>query len=164
MISIGIDVGIRGAVVALDRHGKVIFYADCPVRPGAKGRKYFQPGEMRKILVQWIDLNAKVFIEYSQAMRKDGRAQGATSSHKTGEGYGLWVGIVVGLDMPYDVIPPKDWQRVMHSGEPGDPKKRSEAVCKKLFPDLPIYGPRGGYIDGRGDAALIAEFGRRMIK
>ena len=42
--------------------------------------------------------------------------------------------------------------------------KQSYAIASQLFPEAKLLGPRGGLRDGRCDALLIAEWGRRHLQ
>ena len=103
-----------------------------------------------------------VFIEYAQAYPK----QGLASTFKTGLGYGLWQGTCAGLELPYEVVNPRTWQKEMLADLAGDSKARSLAKCQQLFPGIPLMKPRGRVLtmDGRADAALIAAWGLRKMR
>jgi hypothetical protein len=52
----------------------------------------------------------------------------------------------------------------------GEPKARGRElketytrVAERLWPRIAFRGPRGGLLDGKAAAAMIAEYGRRML-
>lgn len=71
-------------------------------------------------------------------------------------------------DFGYDLVQPKDWQKVV--GIPAKKKgvKRTSAELKKLvaeratqiYPQAQLYTPRGRLLDGRSDALMIAHYCR----
>jgi len=65
----------------------------------------------------------------------------------------------------YDTVPPKTWQKevgvvIPPKTPPAKKKKITEAVAIRLFPNAEIYGSKGGLIDGRSDALMIAHYCR----
>lgn len=176
LISVGVDNGLSGAVVAIDESFNVIGWWDCPVTESttkAKGKtkrhREFSPRGMKEILDivtahnTRFKSNIRVWLEHAQAMPK----QGVSSTFKTGKGAGLWEGIVVGLGLPYDIVHPRTWTKNVLADVPrGDPKQRSFIKCERLFPDIPLIKPGGRVLsmDGRSDAALIAYHGMLIMK
>jgi len=171
VISIGIDNGLFGAVVAIDSSYKILFYFDTPIVNLTKTKKggkksighEFAPATMCETLkgfvAQYPTDRKKIWLEVAQAMPQ----QGLSSTFKTGRGAGLWEGIVVGLGLSYDVVHAKTWTKALLKDVPaGDPKERSMIKAQRLFgADLPLTKPGGRVLslDGRADAALIACYG-----
>lgn len=155
MISIGIDIGLKGAMVAINEKLEVIEWSDTPLIGG----KHYDVIAMKNFLSPWSlrdEDPVTVWIEAPQTRPK----QSAQSGLKTGLGFGLWEGLCVGLELRYDVVYPQTWTKTMFRGIPkSQGKNRSLVKCQRLFPDLPLAGPRGGKKDGRSDAALIAAYG-----
>lgn len=176
LISVGIDNGLNGAVVAINESFTVCGWWDCPTIESAtksggktKTHREFAPVEMKKILKHVQDdiliggQTLRVWLEFAQAMPK----QGVSSTFKTGKGAGLWEGIVVGLGLPYDIVHPKTWTKMVLKDVPrGDPKQRSFIKCQRLFPEIPLTKPNGRVLsmDGRSDASLIAYYGMLTMK
>lgn len=161
---IGIDPGLSGAMVALTNDGSLVTYVSCPVVPVKKTRRVFLVRAMANDLRQTIlecekSEKVSVYIEQAGAMPK----QGLSSTFLTGKGLGIWEGIVSAMDLRYELVRPRDWQKEMYRGIPGEKKERSLIAAARLFPDLPLTKPRGTKptIDGRADAALIAMYGVR---
>ena len=90
--------------------------------------------------------------------------QGVKSMFNYGKSYGA---VLASLDIskvPYQEIQPQRWKKEFNLIK--KTKYDAAAVAAKLFPDLPkyiFYGPRGGLLDGRAEALLIAEYGRRYF-
>ena len=167
MIIIGIDPGLSGAIAILPPDGSIQVF-DTPTmavkRTGktkagkAKTKNIFLEDEMAGILKHYPKNMIHVFMEKVHAMPK----QGGVSNWSMGEGFGIWRGIFAALDLRRTFITPQDWKKAM--GLPkGAEKKESCYRAKQLFPTAELFGPMGGALDGRGDALLIAEYGRRSL-
>ena len=83
--------------------------------------------------------------------------QGVRSVFSFGTNYGYWQGILDTLGIPYMLVRPQEWQKGL--GLPKDRKDRKKAIAhsaKSRFPLAELYGARGGLLDGRSDALMIA--------
>lgn len=160
MIIIGIDPGVTGAVASISQ--SQVRVTDTPVDVVTRGRKSkleFLPGEMANLLSMYADPEGSphVFIEQVSAMP----GQGVTSMFGFGKGYGIWIGILAALGIPYTFVTPQAWKKVIMAGK-GD-KDAARGVAQSLFPSMVSQLSRKKDI-GRADALLIAEYGRRTMK
>ena len=58
-----------------------------------------------------------------------------------------------------DLVRPKAWQKKIGVTKKGPAiKKEVASIAHRLYPDAELYGPRGGLLDGRSDALMIAHF------
>lgn len=158
---IGIDNGLDGAIVILDYRGRFISCTDVPtinVKSGKKNKRKYLVSNMAQLIPDVMALNIFVSLEKAQAMK----GQGVSSTFSTGYGAGLWEGIVAALGIPYTVSHPKTWQNSMIRDVPGtDTKARSVLAASRLFPGLDLSRKKD---HNRADAALIAEYGRRIYQ
>ena len=63
--------------------------------------------------------------------------------------------------IPTDLVRPKVWQKTigLRPKIPKDKiKKEVAAIATRLYPSASLYGPRGGLLDGRSDALMIAHY------
>ena len=143
---VGIDPGKKGAIAFLD---KDTFEAEV----------YSMP----QFVLDLVDiLKSKqeniffVVIEKQQSFPK----QGVKSIFNLGIHYGIILGILTTLQIPYEEISCHKWQKEMIGGnkERGKTKKLSLKKAKALFPYLDI-----GKNHNKADALLIAEYARRFI-
>jgi crossover junction endodeoxyribonuclease RuvC len=158
MIIIGIDPGNQGALAIITKNGAVMLY-DMPTY-STEGTGKTKSGKKKKhtvldepSLVGLIDGVDHVFIEKSQSMP----GQGAASTFNYACGYGIIRGICAGLGVPYTLIHPATWKRVIMK----DMDKGKEAAivrAKQLFPSADI-----GKKDGRAEALLIAYYGKKEL-
>lgn len=154
MIVIGIDPGITGAVVSISEHGSVCFF-DTPTTPPGSGRREFLPVEMADILYEFKN-NSHVFIEKVHSMP----GQGVASMFSFGMGYGIWIGIVAALKIPYSLVTPQSWKKDLMQGMKD--KDASRLRAQQLLPWETERLKRKKDV-GRADAFLIAEYGRRVL-
>ena len=154
----GIDNGLKGAVVYIDTVSNTVMFHDTPTINIKRSKDEYDEIRMLEFLTGVRpDI---VYLEHAQAMP----GQGVVSMFKTGYGFGLWKGILVGLGISHQTVRPLIWQKEFFKGKTGDPKTIAYQVCCSLFPRYAnqLKGSRGGLKDGRCDALLIAEYGRRL--
>jgi crossover junction endodeoxyribonuclease RuvC len=90
--------------------------------------------------------------------------QGVASTFSFGVNYGKYQGALLSLGVPYSLVRPQEWQKGL--GLPADKKTRKEAIAAKalaMYPNGGFYGARGGLLDGRSDAAMIANYCRKQF-
>jgi len=158
MIIAGIDNGLNGAVATVDSESnEVDFLDDYTIK--SNGKNVYDIVHMVET-IQWLYPDM-VYIEKAQAMSK----QGVTSTFSTGYGFGLWLGILSAFKIPYEIVSPKVWQKEFFEGKNKNngTKQLSYQVSSCIYPDYAklLLGPKGGLIDGRCDALLIATYGLR---
>ena len=57
-------------------------------------------------------------------------------------------------------VTPKIWQQYIGVTKKGKHIKKNVAdIAKKLYPNVEIHGKRGGLLDGRSDACMVAYYG-----
>jgi len=147
---IGIDTGKKGAVAVIVDGNPIEVY-DCPILPG-KGSKTVYDVVGIAALIRRIAPD-RATVEKIHSMP----GEGVTSAFSQGEGYGLWRGILAGMGIPFVEMAPQTWQKIMLRDGTGDTKQRAQVILCQRFPHTRdwVFGPRGGYRDGRADAILI---------
>lgn len=152
---LGIDPGLSGAVAVLAADGALIAVYDTPtltlqVARGTR-REYHLPGVVT-LLQPYAGPGAHALIEESQAMP----GQGVRSMFTTGLGFGVWLGILTALAIPYTRIRPADWKRPL--GLLGKDKEASRLKATQLFPRADLHRKLD---HGRAEALLLAWYGQR---
>lgn len=157
--TIGIDQGLKGGCAALTSSGTIVGLLPMPVI----GNKI----DTRALKHWLIQKNAKfVSIEKAQSFATDDRdsKMGRQSIYNYGFNSGVVVGVVSALDLPYALVPPKNWQKQMFAGVETNlkPKERAKIAAYRLYPGINFI-PKNGKKphDGVIDAVLIAEYTRR---
>lgn len=153
---IGIDPGKAGAIVHMWDNGEIHELCKMPEEP-------------REIayLLHKFRANAVVYLEKAQVMTFGGaRKQGVVGMFNYGHHNGMIEGMLIALSIPYVLVAPQSWTRLMHEGTTGDdPKARSLQAAQRLFPHVNLLRserckkPDEGFVD----ALLIAEYGRRKM-
>ena len=163
---VGIDPGKDGACVAIDEHGivrdVVLTKERFTVKIGKGSRREYDAVAMGNYLTELHALQEVrlVCIEKQQAMP----AQGGTSMFSLGMGYGLWLGVIGTLAIPFSVVHPKTWQKDVLRDVPGIGKGRAILLCKQRLPDLDLTpGKKRKSHDGIADAACLAMWGFRSL-
>lgn len=158
MIYIGIDPGLSGGIALIGSTGQLLLEST-PVIAG----KDYDIQAMKKILMSKEWMNDQRFVTIENQISMPG--QGLTSTLTTGKGFGIWLGLLAGLEVPFQVISAKQWQNKLFTGTSPklDTKARSEIIAKRLFPtaDFRKSDRAKKAHDGLTDAACIAEYGRR---
>lgn len=171
-VVIGIDPGVTGAVAVYC--GDQWIVEDCPTNIAVKRKtrrapkpsqsKSYKskthacdPAGMAALLTEYNYEDAQVFVEKVGPMK----GQGVTSMFGFGMGYGIWLGVLATLQLPYTLVTPQAWKKEMLIGV-GQEKGASIARAKQLFPYLSDCLTRAKD-DGRAEAILIGEYGRRLL-
>ncbi len=101
-------------------------------------------------------MQIKAYIEEVHSMPRDGKA----SAFSFGKNFGMWLGILTALGIPYEEVLPAKWQAGLKLRVRGmdyrDKKKALKEIAQKKFPELNLT------LD-TCDAVLIAEYGCRAI-
>lgn len=163
---LGIDNGLDGAVVAIDAEsGRVLGFFDAPVVELGKSRRQLAPRSMAVALDALLEQVGPVvgcFVEHGQPIGSDG----TIANWHSGASYLGWRCLLAARGLPWQDVPAQQWQRELLRGAPGeDTKAKSLHRAQGLFPGLPLMKPNGRKLSlhGRSDAALIAEYGRRLL-
>lgn len=143
---IGIDPGKEGAAALIFRDGQVV--TDWP--GDAAGAA--------ELLLTWRPEYNVELVALERVGSMPG--QGVKSMFSFGENFGTWQGILAALGIPHVMPRPQQWQRgLVMPSDGADPKARSLAVARRLFPDADLSRKKD---HGRADALLLAWWARRQ--
>jgi crossover junction endodeoxyribonuclease RuvC len=151
---VGIDPGLAGAVAVIDRDGRLLEVADMPALSDG-GKRRVDPAGLVAVLMGAVGQIRMATVERVHSMPK----QGVASAFSFGASYGVVLGVLAALRVPYQLVTPQRWKREMMDGQ-GKEKAASRMVARRLWPDHADLFARVKD-DGRAEAALIAEWGRR---
>lgn len=141
MIYIGIDPGKSGALAAISQSGEFISFV--------KGDRTEHDIEAWIRATSLIQGDSRATIEFVSSSKQ----MGVKSAFTFGQSYGFLRGLIVGALIPFEVVRPQKWQKVMGCLTGGD-KNISKAAAQRLWPAVKIT-------HANADALLIAEYGRR---
>lgn len=169
MIFAGVDPGKRGAIAWMTGTRSRIEICDVPLLPDGGYNIDAMASIIRQIKSQASDLTPcglcpgeiVLTMEWVHAMPSDGKC----SAFAFGEGFGIWRGVLGALGIEPQHADPAAWKRAMLAGlAPG--KAAAVEQAARLFPavDGQLRGERGGLKDGRAEALLLAEWGRRQYR
>lgn len=151
MIYVGIDPGAKGAwaVIAESETGTVV-----NVYPWDD---VFFVSDMQAL--SRMGGNIMAAVEKVGAMHN----QGVRSMFTFGHSLGFIEGVLSGLRIPYQLIPPVTWKRSFSLI--GKDKKASIETCQKLFPELSLMATPKSRVpsDGLAEATLLALYAKRNL-
>jgi hypothetical protein len=156
MIVLGIDPGLSGAISVLEGDSCLCF--DMPVHAlsrGGKSKREVDPHGLANLIVKWASANDHAFVERVGAMP----GQGVSSMFALGKGFGIILGVLAALAVPYTVVDPRIWKKAL--GVPAE-KDGARARASQLMPKAAGQWPLKKH-DGRAEAALIALYGMRKL-
>ena len=154
MIYLGVDVGAKGGIVAINENNKVIFAV-----PMSRENLV---NYIKKVHDDIIARNDGVIACVEKVGAMPG--QGVTSMFSFGKSAGFIEGVLESFDIPYQLVPPQTWKRsfsLLHID-----KKASIETCKHLFPGINILPTERcrKESDGIAESALIAMYAKRKLK
>lgn len=171
----GIDPGQGGAVVFIttEHHDQAVHpppalhIHDTPLVGDAE----YDVGAMADLFRPYLHQSLQVVMEKVHSMP----TQGVRSMFSMGYGFGLWRGIMAALHVPYELVTPQAWRKAMLAGLPNGAGEKDQAKRKRILKQTSVQqaqrlapryatefvGPKGGLLDGRAEAYLMAEYLRR---
>lgn len=156
---VGIDPGFSGAIGAIDEHGRFLWVCDMPVRgEGRTGE--FDLDELAGIVCEVARYrDPHVRLEWPTT-RPD---ESPESSKRFGVGLGILEGMFAFAGCPALRVAPNKWKgRLGLKGKEFDSHGAREQAVRfaiEVLRDIPadtLHGPRGGLLDGRAEALLVA--------
>ena len=157
---LGIDPGKQGGLSVLNERGDILYLETMPTE-GTDISPHFLwecIGELRRDYP-----NLKAWIERVNSRPKSSGA----SMFTFGKGFGYLVMAIIGYKIPFQMVTPGAWTKEMHRGigkQFPTTKDRSLASARRIWPDQSWLASNRSKKphDGLFEAALIAEYGRRM--
>lgn len=148
---LGCDVGAFGAIAILDTDSRELVVIDMPTLKVKRGPRVVNQVDAHLLadaLRPHVDSETKALIEKVHAMP----GQGVSSMFSFGRAAGIVEGVLAGLSVSFELIPPATWIKSMRTfgGKDGSRQRAQE-----LFPDYAHLFARKKD-DGRAEAALIA--------
>jgi len=150
MVVVGIDPGAKGSLCLLDTTSKHITFLSTYVSPA--------------LIYDWLNAYSPIhMIGMEDVHAIYGTSAG--SNFKFGFNVGLLHGIIECTRIGMDLIQPKVWQketgiRFKKGMTPAQKKRVVANKALQLYPKAAssLYGPKGGLLDGRSDALMIAHY------
>jgi len=167
---IGIDIGLLGAIVILNRDSNEVVESFVMPRIG----KVVDAHQLRNILHFYRSQDCHVAFEDLHAIKNSS----AGANYTFGFNGGIVEGIVAGLNLPFTRVSAKVWQKEMFVGvkqlqKPSnsgktmvnDTKKMALIAAKRLFPQANLFATSRSSVPHNGivDALLIAGYVKRKF-
>jgi|TARA_B110000908_G_scaffold46223_1_gene56304 hypothetical protein len=163
------------AVLGVDPGSKGAF---CLLVPETKTIEFIKTTEHALDLFNWVKY---LDNEYNLAVcmiEEVGAIQGSAAKSTFSFGANVErVNIIPEIaQISVDKVRPKEWQKFIglvtpvNMAGPSNAKKRKNYIKKevadiasRLYPKAELHGPKGGLLDGRSDALMIAHYAARTI-
>jgi crossover junction endodeoxyribonuclease RuvC len=147
----GVDVGAFGAIAILDKDSRELVIIDMPTLKVKRGPRVVNQVDAHMLadaLRGHATPDTSALIEKVHAMP----GQGVSSMFSFGRAAGIVEGVLAGLSVSFELIPPATWIKSMRTfgGKDGSRQRAQE-----LFPDYAHLFARKKD-DGRAEAALLA--------
>ena len=164
-VYVGIDPGVDGAIAIIDARGQLVSVTPMPtLDDGPKGRRRVNPHGVRTVLREWGTVQ---MVALETVSVRPG--EGAVGAFAFGRGVGAIEGVIAALCNPSVGVTPQAWKKA-HGIPAGSGKDVSRSRAIALWPaDAHHFASKadGGYgpigqVEGRAEAALIAEWCRRQ--
>lgn len=155
MLVVGVDPGLHGAIAFL-HDGNLLNVADLPtveVGHGKGSRKELSPALLHDMLVHTEIRIDKAVVEHVSASP----GMGVTSAFRFGEGFGVILAVLACCGIRTELVRPAEWKRSMGLSKD---KALSRAEAIRRWPMQSDYFALAKH-DGRAEASLLAEYGRR---
>ena len=146
---VGIDPGSKGSLCCLDTDDlTTVHFMDTP-------HDSISCTRVRKWLLDWNPTMIGVENVHSIHLVS------AKSNFVFGQNFGIIKGVVGTTMLGTDLVQPKAWQKACGitfkpKSAPAEKKRIVAATAQQLYPSAALHGPRGGLLDGRSDALMIA--------
>ena len=150
----GIDPGANGAICVLDSQDPAyIALLDLKNRTAHEIYEWL----VDKLPISPPKLDSKIWVEDIHSMY----GMSAKSNFSFGRNLGTVLTIAeLIIDVTPNTVTPKIWQKFIGVTAKGKAiKKQVAEIATKLYPTANIRGKRGGLLDGRSDALMIAHYG-----
>lgn len=163
MIILGIDPGLSGALALYRPASGALTLFDIPTLEAGKGKSKKRVLDRFALSRLVDDVHGEGFI--TEAFIEDlgvRQGQSAVSTATTAVNYGFLLGVLTAHFVPVSTVAASTWKKAMKVSEAKD---SSIARASELLPRHAdkFRGPKGGLLDGRAEAALIAVYGARTL-
>ena len=152
---IGIDPGKKGFACIYNGYG----YEHYPLFTTQKSNQINT--EMEERLRELVKHDTICVIESVHAMP----GQGVSSCFTFGMGFGMVIGVVQAIGIPYELVAPTKWQKeiITAADKSEPPKNPSLSAAVALHPNIDFLKSRfaRNFDDNKVDATLICDYARR---
>lgn len=163
------------AVLGVDPGSKGAF---CLLVPETKQIEFRPTTDHARELFEWISTLDAQFNLVVCMIEEVGAIQGSAAKATFSFGMNVARANIIPeiAKISVDKVRPKAWQKFIGVVTPKDMtgpanaskrkthiKKEVASIADRLYPNAPLFGPKGGLLDGRSDALMIAHYAARTI-
>lgn len=166
MTTIGVDPGLKGALVRYDKTTDTLEALPMPTLLVTVNRKKRARLDAVEVL-NWLSLEMVIGVDIMVMEAVAGRKhQGAGAGIVYGFECGVIYGIAMTLRLPVETVAPAVWKRMLKV--PGKAVGLIGDIIKRADTLMPAHanawrGPKGGMNDGIAEAAMLAYFGEHWV-
>jgi len=160
-VILGVDPGLKGGLILLSMEGKIAGHLCMPLT--GKNKSYEVPELDTKKLRDYLEKERTITNIYCELPTSYGMLSNSAFSY--GYNFALLSKTLEGYTENVKYVQPHIWSKVLHEGQSKDlkGKAKSKIVFDRLFAGHSFGKIAKASFDGLMDAALIAEYGRRMF-
>lgn len=165
---LGVDPGISGALAFLDptqplESPQAAIIIDMPTLRAKRGKNAMDVDTKRVLEAIGFAVGMNGDIRLAAVELVHSRPK-QTGMFAFGMNFGRVLGCLETLGVQIHYAAPTKWKQRL--GLRGEDKNQSVALAAQLFPGLAkqLYGPRGGGLDGRAEALLLAFYGANYVE
>lgn len=172
IVTIGIDPGLDGAI-ALSVEGKAPWWVKMPTIDAKESKREFDLPKLFRLLRDASSVmpgcRVHAFLERLRPMPsqiKGKQMGGFQTNYSRGRSLGIVEAFLVAVEVPYTLVLPQQWMKVMHAGVGGeDTKQKSILAAQRLFPSVSLMRTDRCRKpdDGIAEALLLSEYARRVL-
>jgi len=153
----GVDPGATGAAAFINEDGTFLCFLDYP------GSAACLASLLHQLLIAEQSVPENGIIPISLAVIENVHAmpkQGVSSTGKFMRNFGIWEGVIATLKIPYELITPQRWRKIVDSSVPQKPTKEDlRAYAIKRWPSASDNLKRKKD-HNRSEALIMAEYAR----
>lgn len=152
-LTLGIDVGITGALAIVDESGGAVMVEDLPTIARGKNARVkheLDPAGLCHLLKAYAPDIQSAWVEQIASMP----GQGVASIFSLGHSLGAVEGALAAMGIPTNLVIPRAWK--IKAGLPNADKEEARALAVRLFPTIPLHRKAD---HNMAEALLIARHG-----
>lgn len=162
MLFVGIDPGITGAMAIQDQDRRILHVENLAQFAGRMRATNGHALADRLVSLAGSDQVGMVAVERVHSMP----GQGVSSTFSFGVNFGIVLGVVQSLKLPYCLPTPQSWQGLIFGK--GSPAKHAAAkdrrrIVKQRTREWVIAEYRKSYSEAKSDAIAMSEYARRYV-
>lgn len=157
---LGVDPGANGAIVALDRAGKIVAASRTVMSASDEGRASI-PTAQGAFWHATMDHRPVIGAAVEEPIMFVGGKAAPKSIVAVALSAGVWLARVANKTDRIYLVAPRTWQTLLGPVPKGETKARAELLARGLWGPEPRLMHSRGFHDGLVDAALIAEWLRQ---